>query len=195
MRADIDGDGQPRVGRQCLLRQPAQVVGRDDVDAGERPFLDLEAIGAGVEAVLRVEGKGNARGNGRTAIELGEDRHRQVEEVHGGPFPIPAPRTVIADFNRINGMVEGMAEPLLHLRVVTARRQRDPRPVVQQTRHDRQVVAAHPVKQQRGRSLVHQRRDMPDIDRFAYVNQLAGVPQIVQKSPEALHPAIRSACS
>ena len=57
---------------------------------------------------------------------------------------------------------------------------------------DRHVVADHLVEEERGLRLVHQRRDMADVDRLMQVDKLAGLPQPVEELAEVLlHDALR----
>jgi hypothetical protein len=57
---------------------------------------------------------------------------------------------------------------------------------------DRHVVADHVVEEERGLRLIHQRRDVADVDRLMQVDKLAGLPQPVEELAEVfLHDALR----
>ena len=56
----------------------------------------------------------------------------------------------------------------------------------------RHVVADHLVEEERGLRLIHQRRDVADVDGLMQVDELAGLPQPVEELAEVfLHDALR----
>jgi hypothetical protein len=63
-----------------LHKQP-HVVRRDDVDAGERLFLDDETIDTGIDAKLRIARDNHARSDHRPAIVDRRHRNRQLVEI------------------------------------------------------------------------------------------------------------------
>ena len=61
MRADRDRDRQRLLALEGALREQPHVVRRDDVDAGQRLFLDDEAVDAAVHAKLGIAARSPRR--------------------------------------------------------------------------------------------------------------------------------------
>ena len=76
-----DRDRQRLLALERALREQPHVVGRDDVDAGERLFLHDEAVDAAVDAELGVARDHHAGGDHRPAVVDRRHRDRQLVEV------------------------------------------------------------------------------------------------------------------
>ena len=182
VRADRNRDRQRLAGFERALGERAQVVGRDDVDAGQVLLLQQEAIDAGVEAVA-VAHDGDARGDHRAAVEDGRHRHRQVEQIDFVADLRHLARRARFDVHRRNRVGDRARQLLLDVGVTFhAEADRDALARANQARHDRDVVAHDVMKQQRLVRLVDERRDVAAVDRVFDVLELARGAQAFQQS-------------
>ena len=81
MGADGDRDRQRLVAGERALHEQPHIVRRDDVDAGQRLFLDDEAVDAGIEAELGIARDDDAGGDHRPAVVDRRHRDRQLVEI------------------------------------------------------------------------------------------------------------------
>ena len=81
MRTDADRDRCRLVLHRVALGDAAQVVGRYEVDPGEVAFANHVSVHAGVQDIGTVAGDRHSGGNHRSAVELGEQRDGQAEQV------------------------------------------------------------------------------------------------------------------
>ena len=186
VHADGNRDGQRAVLRQRPPGEVVKVVGRDDVDAGDVALLEHQAVAAGVHAVLRVLGDDHRGGDHGRAVEGGEDRHRQLEQVHLVALPDGLLYRRVVHHHRLDGVGHGELETLVDLGVGRVQRQAEAFPLLQQPARHRDGVAHGIFEQQRLIALRRERRHVPQVDRFAYVQQLVVFPQqldVLPKSP------------
>jgi hypothetical protein len=185
MGADGNRDRARPAGLVGALREQPHVVGRYDVDAGEVLLLDDEAVDAAVDAQLGIARDHHAGGDHRPAVVDGAHRDRQLVEIDvvadGHDL---AHRRALHLFGR-DRVVDRVPELALDLAVARAPdRHGGALARADEAGDDRDVVADHVVKTERGLGLVGERGDMADVDRLMQVDQLALLAQPIEKLAE-----------
>jgi hypothetical protein len=173
------------IGWAPTLREQPHIVRRDDVDAGERLFLDDEAVDAGIKAKLGIARDDDAGGDHRPAIVDRRHRDRQLVEID-----VVAEQHHLA--RRRGFDVFGRDRPgdrggkfLLDLgEGLTAERHGGALAGADDAGHHRHGVADHVVEIERRFRLIDQRGDMADIDRLMQVDELAVLLQPVEELAE-----------
>ena len=180
MGPDRDRERQPSALPKGAVVEQLQIARADQIDAGLAPGPDHQPIGAGIAAILRVAGNADAGGDVRTAVEIADQRHRQRREVD-----VVALEDDVADRSGIHhhgrpAFADPLQEGLADVAVMAVERRPHAGAGADDAGHDADVVAAHARKPQGRFGCRDVRRDVPQVDLFGDLHQLADRDQLFQ---------------